>query len=200
MTRKKRDTSRKRASILDAATQAFVQFGFDNTSMDRIAEMAVASKRTVYNHFPSKEILFEAVLDRFLRESERLKSIPYDADKPLEAQLEAFIDAKLAVIENASWLGLVRVALSVHMRDTQLAGEAFALYESGDDALVDWLSAAETDGRLQVEDAEMAASVFWSMVSGALSWPQIFAGPMASARVSAFKKEMIETFLARYGV
>ena len=34
-------------AILDAAVKAFQEEGFDNASMDRIAEMADASKRTV---------------------------------------------------------------------------------------------------------------------------------------------------------
>ena len=63
---KKRDTSKKRESILDAAVKAFADEGYENASMDRIAEIADASKRTVYNHFPSKDVLFEEVLDRFI--------------------------------------------------------------------------------------------------------------------------------------
>ena len=73
MPRKKRDTSRKRESIIDAAIRAFQEDGFDNTSMDRIAEVAGASKRTVYNHFESKEDLFGAVVERFMGEAPKSK-------------------------------------------------------------------------------------------------------------------------------
>lgn len=57
-------TDRKRAAILDAAVRQFRAAGFDNTSMDRIADAANVSKRTVYNHFPSKELLFAAIVER----------------------------------------------------------------------------------------------------------------------------------------
>ena len=59
----KRDTSQKRHEILDAAIREFQAVGYDNTSMDRIAESAGASKRTVYNHFASKELLFQAAFE-----------------------------------------------------------------------------------------------------------------------------------------
>ena len=64
-----RDTSRKRDSILDAALEAFQNEGFDNASMDRIAEIAGASKRTVYNHFATKEDLINQIYLELKRES-----------------------------------------------------------------------------------------------------------------------------------
>ncbi|WP_390888393.1 TetR/AcrR family transcriptional regulator, partial [Leclercia adecarboxylata] len=48
-------TDRKRAAILEAAVAEFRAFGFAGTSMDRIAATAEVSKRTVYNHFASKD-------------------------------------------------------------------------------------------------------------------------------------------------
>ncbi|KTF29426.1 TetR family transcriptional regulator, partial [Xanthomonas vesicatoria] len=47
-------TDRKRHAILEAASAQFRQHGFEATSMDRVAATAGVSKRTVYNHFPSK--------------------------------------------------------------------------------------------------------------------------------------------------
>ena len=47
-------TERKRAAIVEAAIDEFRASGYEATSMDRIAARAEVSKRTVYNHFPSK--------------------------------------------------------------------------------------------------------------------------------------------------
>jgi AcrR family transcriptional regulator len=47
---------------MDAALQCFLTHGYENTSMDLIAREAGVSKRTVYSHFPSKEVLFDVVL------------------------------------------------------------------------------------------------------------------------------------------
>ena len=58
MTAPLRLTDRKREAIIQAAIEAFRADGFEATSMDKIAAKAEVSKRTVYNHFPSKEELF----------------------------------------------------------------------------------------------------------------------------------------------
>ncbi|MGC1563861.1 MAG: TetR/AcrR family transcriptional regulator [Bradyrhizobium sp.] len=50
--------------ILDAAQQLFLERGFRSTSIDEIAEIAPASKPTIYAHFPGKEALFTAVVGR----------------------------------------------------------------------------------------------------------------------------------------
>ncbi|HEX5664228.1 MAG TPA: helix-turn-helix domain-containing protein, partial [Xanthomonadaceae bacterium] len=57
-------TDRKRAAILEAAVAEFRESGYEATSMDRIAASAGVSKRTVYNHFPSKEVLFTRILEQ----------------------------------------------------------------------------------------------------------------------------------------
>ena len=50
-------TERKRCAILEAAAEEFQANGFEGTSMDRVAERAGVSKRTIYNHFENKEAL-----------------------------------------------------------------------------------------------------------------------------------------------
>ena len=50
--------------ILDAAQRIFLQRGYQSASIDEIAEVAPASKPTIYAHFEGKEALFEAVVAR----------------------------------------------------------------------------------------------------------------------------------------
>ena len=198
MTEKKRDTSKKRASILDAAAQAFTQDGYDNASMDRIAEKADASKRTVYNHFPSKEDLFKAVLRRFISEVMVLKQIKYSPKRSLEAQLSEFANAKMAISKNPAWLGMMKVTTAVFITNPRLAKETVQQAEDGEDTLATWLEAAKADGRIQVENSTLAAELFWAMVGGAFFWPSIFFGPIKAKQASTMKKELIQVFLSRY--
>ena len=193
-----RDTSRKRDSILDAALEAFQNEGFDNASMDRVAEIAGASKRTVYNHFASKDALFKAVINRFMGEISALKQIPYDAERSLEEQLALFAETKLSILDNPAWLGLFKVGLGVLIRDPELARESLAQAETGEDYLAHWLQAATADGRLHVEEPDLAAEMFWAMLSGAFIWPHLLQGPMDAAHIGSLKEELIQTFLARY--
>ena len=53
---------RKRGAIVDAARQAFLDHGYAQTSMDRIAATAGVSIKTVYRHFENKDDLFSAVM------------------------------------------------------------------------------------------------------------------------------------------
>ena len=53
----------RRAQLLDAAREAFVQQGYHAAGMDGIAELAGVSKPVLYQHFPSKLELYLAVLD-----------------------------------------------------------------------------------------------------------------------------------------
>lgn len=52
--------------ILDAAEKLFLEKGFQGASIDEIAELAPASKPTIYGHFPSKEALFAATVSRII--------------------------------------------------------------------------------------------------------------------------------------
>jgi TetR/AcrR family transcriptional regulator len=72
-----KDPSGSRASILDAATEAFMDHGFAGARVDQIAHRAKANKAMIYYHFGSKLGLYRAVLlhlfDDVLAEVERLK-------------------------------------------------------------------------------------------------------------------------------
>jgi AcrR family transcriptional regulator len=64
---------RTRRHIADVAVTAFIEQGYDETTMEQIAETALISISTLYRYFPSKEHLlldpFSQVLDyaRYLR-------------------------------------------------------------------------------------------------------------------------------------
>jgi AcrR family transcriptional regulator len=55
-----------KARILDPAQRVFLKRGYQSASLDEIAEVAPASKPTIYAHFDGKEPLFEAVVARVL--------------------------------------------------------------------------------------------------------------------------------------
>ena len=59
----RKSAERTRRLILDAAYESFYQRGFARSSVDEIAAMAKVTKRTLYNHFDSKDGLLAAVLE-----------------------------------------------------------------------------------------------------------------------------------------
>jgi AcrR family transcriptional regulator len=50
-------------AILAAAKSVFLEHGFHRVSMDLVAAKAGTTKQTIYARFPSKDALFEAVLE-----------------------------------------------------------------------------------------------------------------------------------------
>ncbi len=61
-----RDSEATRTRILEAAIDEFSAFGLAGARIDRIAEAAVANKRSIYVYFDSKEKLFDAALHHVL--------------------------------------------------------------------------------------------------------------------------------------
>src|SRR5437588_46985 len=73
MPRPARTAPPKRDAILDGAWGVFLKHGYALATMDEIAAAAGVSKRTVYDHFPSKEQLFGAIVER--RRDEMLQGL-----------------------------------------------------------------------------------------------------------------------------
>ena len=63
--------------------------------MDKIAATAGVSKRTVYNHFPSKEELFAEILHQLWASSVAQLDVSYTSDRPLREQLRGLLQAKM---------------------------------------------------------------------------------------------------------
>ncbi len=75
-----------REHILDTAKLAFLEAGFERTSMDAIAARAETSKRSLYAHFPTKDALFLAVVERVRALfGERMRTPGEYSDQPSEA-------------------------------------------------------------------------------------------------------------------
>jgi len=66
MTQEER-SEKSRQQILDAALKLFSHRGYGATSVRDVAEEAGLSKGNVYHHFPDKETIFRALLDRYFQ-------------------------------------------------------------------------------------------------------------------------------------
>ncbi|MBK8135432.1 MAG: TetR/AcrR family transcriptional regulator [Chloroflexi bacterium] len=93
-----KDPESTKARILDAALDVFSTKGYHDATVDEIVEASSTSKGSVYFHFPNKQRLFIALVDRFadLLERRVIESITqHDAGidrvrAALEACLETF--------------------------------------------------------------------------------------------------------------
>ncbi len=195
---KERDKSRKRSEIIRAAEDVFTGKGYELASMDAIAQRAGVSKRTVYNHFGSKEKLFETIIDELLAQRRMLETIPYDAEKPLADQLRAFAEAEIYIISSNKRLKMSRFLTVTFLQDLGFQKRTSGKFPNIYAMLSDWLAAAKADGRIKADDAQMAARVFYAMVIGAITWPALFRESFDKQAALPILDEIIMVFLAKY--
>lgn len=193
-------TDRKRAAILAAAIEEFLAAGYDATSMDRIAARASVSKRTVYNHFPSKEALFAAILHRLWDASQDSMPLAYRANEPLHEQLLALLLRKLRLMADDAFLALARVAIGAGIHSPERARDMVARLGEREEDVTAWIRAAAADGRLHVDDPLFAAHQLHGLVKAFAFWPQVTMGqpPLGEDEQQRIAQTAAEMFLARY--
>ncbi len=195
--RKKRDTSKKRLAVLDGAVRVFIESGYEASSMDRIAEEAGVSKRTVYNHFASKETLFQEVISAFLAERDQRKPIQYARELPLKEQLRRFAQAEIYLVDDPTRRGLSKLFTSVFLTDPALCATTRGRF-SPHSELIRWLIAANSDESLRIPSPELAARLFYGMVEGCITWPATMSGGVSLIQSEPILEELLDTFLLRY--
>ena len=193
-------TDRKRAAVIGAAIEEFLAAGFDATSMDRIAARAGVSKRTVYNHFPSKEALFAAILGQLWESSDTGEVTAYSAVHPLRAQLLQLLFKKLALLNNEAFLSLARVAIAAGIHSQERARDMVARMGEREEDLTVWIRAAAADGRLKTSDPMFASQQLQALVKAFAFWPQVTMGqpPLSADEQRHVAESAADMFLARY--
>jgi AcrR family transcriptional regulator len=84
---------RRREAVLDAAEELFLARGYLGTSMDELGAAAGISGPGLYRHFPSKDALLMAVLDRLW--ADLRPAVVAARDLPPDAALEVLLAAHL---------------------------------------------------------------------------------------------------------
>jgi TetR/AcrR family transcriptional regulator of autoinduction and epiphytic fitness len=193
-------TDRKRVAIVGVAIEEFLAAGYDATSMDRIAARASVSKRTVYNHFPSKEALFAAILHQLWDASQTGDAPAYRADKPLRPQLLELLDRKLRLLNDESFLALARVAIAAGIHSPERARDMVARLGEREEDLTVWIRAGTADGRLKIDDPLFAALQLQALVKAFAFWPQVMMGqpPLGRPEQTHVAESAADMFLARY--
>ena len=195
-------TDRKREAIVRAAVEEFRSAGYEATSMDRIAAVAGVSKRTVYNHFPSKEELFALILEELWQSSVASVELPYRADQPLDVQLLQLLRQKLDLLGDANFIDLARVAMAEIIHSPERAQAIVCRMGETESGVSAWIRAAIADGRLREVDPEFAGHQLQGLVKSFAFWPQVTMGqaPLAPAERTRVAESAVAMFLGFYAV
>ena len=87
---------RRIAAILDAAAALFAARGVEGTTMSAIAERSRTSIGSLYQFFPNREALVEALAEQYLADWQRMRAETSSArPRGLRASIDAGIDARV---------------------------------------------------------------------------------------------------------
>lgn len=200
MTVPQRLTERKREAILQAAIAEFRSSGFEITSMDRIAATAGVSKRTVYNHFPSKEELFAEILNRLWNSITAEQDMPYSPQTPLREQLQTLLQAKLHLLADENFLDLARIAIAATIHSPERAQDMVSRMGQREEGLTAWIRQAQADGRLKPVEPAFAAQQMHGLLKTFAFWPQVSMGQPSLTRKEQAQviESALDMFLSRY--
>lgn len=177
------DNPGKRETILEAARKLFLEVGFGAASMDAIADAAKVSKQTVYNHFGSKEELFAAMV-RETCDTMTLAFAEAAKDGNPEKTLRSIARRFMDMVFDEDKLALHRTLMAEVSRFPEL-GRSF--YQSGPAVilqfLADYFKEQNRRGTLKVDNPQVTAEQFISMVTSCRLRSELGVEPVPNAEV-----------------
>ncbi|WP_422740111.1 TetR/AcrR family transcriptional regulator [Micromonospora sp. WMMD729] len=193
-----RVAQQKRALIVQAATQLFLELGYDRSSLARIAEEAGVSKATLFKQFPTKAALFDAiVVDSWAGGDDA--AVPSVGD--LEAGLTALGRHYATLLGRPGMVDLFRIVIAELPRFPELAKAHFAGGKLPYFETVQRYLVAERDaGTADIADPQMAATQFLGMISNYLFWPCLLVPgwTVTPDRAGGVVDDAVRTMVARY--
>jgi AcrR family transcriptional regulator len=164
--RRQQNRLNRERAILDAALKVFAAQGYTGASMDAVAAEAGVTKPTLYSYFPSKESLFQAMM--LGKRDAMLDVFEHPSDQGMVADLLVFAWAYADTVMRPEMLALARLIIGEVQRFPEI-GRAYQA--SGPDHLLRgimrYLDGQRRAGRLEFEDAELAAQDLWGLILSA---------------------------------
>lgn len=189
-------TEIKRKNIIDAAIEEFREQGFLGAKTTNIAKRANVSSRTLYNHFESKEALFEAISDIMIEQNSTMEPVPYDPKRDLSDQLKDALWRYVDVITDDTALGLNRMVMSEMIRDLDRSRQFFAETVTHDYPVTRLISEAMDAGAIRKSDPALATNQLLALVKNFFFWPEFFLGESPTQK--DVMDDCIAMFLTHY--
>jgi AcrR family transcriptional regulator len=159
----------KRERILEAAVDLFYAHGYENTTLDAVAERLGVTKPFIYSYYKSKGELLSEICQRGIRaaldEMDRVLAMDFDPAERLRRLGEAFT---LAVLRSQQHIAIfAREEKNLSANDFKRISD---LRREFDRKLNDLLQEGCKAGIFHLKDCEMAALAIGGMVSWAYVW------------------------------
>ncbi len=195
-----RDVSKTKA-ILRAASDLFLEAGFDGASMDGVARRAGVSKQTVYSHFESKEQLFGDAIHTAIASYLPDRALAGLETHTLEDDLRAICHTLASLWVDERAIAMFRLLVAAGAKGASL-GELF--WRSGPaelhDQLVRFLKQWGATGGLLIGDYDKAARQLVTFVKEPAHF-RIAIGvqaPLNQQEINAVVDDAVADFLKLY--
>jgi TetR/AcrR family transcriptional regulator len=150
------------ATILAEAVRVFAASGFEGASVAAVAENAGLSKQNLMYYFPTKQALYQRVLDGVLDDwLERMASLGDPAGEPGDV-LRAYISAKLRFSREqplASRVFAMEVLAGAQLYGEQIRNRVVPLVRRDIDVFEGWIA----DGKMASVNATHLLFAIWAM-------------------------------------
>lgn len=170
----RRSPDQRREHIIDVAKDAFLNDGYAATSMSTIADLLGGSKATLYKYFPSKEALFEAMMERHCAAAFAVLTENILPEDDIRGLLQGFGRRYLRKLSDTETLKLARL---VHGEGVRVPEVARAFFAHGPDRghgyLAERLAAMRDKGLIACVDPLLTAQQFLGMVRGDVHMRQV---------------------------
>lgn len=190
----------KKDDILTAALQVFQEEGLKGARMERIAEVAAVSKRTLYKYFDSKAALFEAISAMTLKVLSDMEIPNHDPKAPLAPQLTEALRAYMRQTMTPDFLTGSRVLQSEFMRNPEAAQRFNAAYREVDVPLTRFVADAMAAGQLIPADPDAATARLLALFKSMILIPAILnsVGTRDSEDMDSIARESVQQFLMQF--
>ncbi|MRG57754.1 TetR family transcriptional regulator [Phyllobacterium sp. SYP-B3895] len=153
-------------TIIDAASELFVELGFQATTLDNVAKRAKISKLSIYRHFENKEALFSAAIAARCHQFAP-QAVIEGVDGSAEEQLMAAGSSLLRTLLSPD----VRSVEAMVMADkTNQRSLSKLFYEAGPANVIDQIEALlrqlHAKAVLNVPDPLQSARLFAALIKG----------------------------------
>jgi len=175
-------SQQRRRDILLAGKKVFFQSGYQLASVDRIAEAAGTTKRTVYDHFGSKEALFAEVIAFAGEQFVGLLPSASDLPQAPEKGMRAFAARVADLVAAPDSLRFQRLVIAEAERQPAMGR---ALYETAvlgaERALASYLDACVERGALRPHDTAATARLVLEVATSGPRLRGLLGAPDAEA-------------------
>lgn len=198
----KKKTEMKSQAIVDVAAVVFREMGFERASMSEICRRVGGSKATIYNYFPSKELLFLEVMHQ-ANASEFMaihQALDHATDDIAEA-LRHFGEQLLTLVYSPEVIAIRRL-LVTNLGNSELGRTCFEMGPKRSMAEIsDFLDAAMAKGTLRQCDSTVATLHLRGLLESELLDHFIFRidCDIPQQRIKDIVPRAIDVFMAAYG-